>query len=189
VKIGACFIAGILLVSFVSRLRRSFDLRVTDIELDPLAELFIRDTARREITLIANEPDERDQTDYRRKLEQVVKEHHLPSTHDVVFVEVTVTDPSDFETDLRVHGEVHQDQRILTVCASSVPNALAALALHIRDITHRRPHLYFAWTEGSPVANFIRYLVLGQGEVAPVTREILRRAEPNRTRRPHVHVG
>ena len=189
VKIGACFIAGILLVSFVSRLRRSFDLRVTDIELDPLAELFIRDTARREITLIANEPDERDQTEYRRKLEQAVKDHHLPSTHDVVFVEVTVTDPSDFETDLRVHGEVHQDQRILTVCASSVPNALAALALHIRDITHRRPHLYFEWTEGSPVANFIRYLVLGQGEVAPVTREILRRAEPNRTRRPHVHVG
>jgi hypothetical protein len=189
VKIGACFIAGILLVSFVSRLRRSFDLRVTDIQLDPLAELFVRDTARREITLIANEPDERDQSEYRRKLEQVVKDHHLPSTHDVIFVEVTVTDPSDFETDLSVHGEVHQDQRILTVCASSVPNALAALSLHIRDITHRRPHLYFEWTEGSPVANFVRYLVLGQGEVAPVTREILRRAEPDRTRRPHVHVG
>jgi hypothetical protein len=189
VKIGACFIAGILLVSFVSRLRRSFDLRVTDIQLDPLAELFIRDTARREITLIANEPDERDQSEYRRKLEQVVKDHHLPSVHDVIFVEVTVTDPSDFETDLPVHGEVHQDQRILIVCASSVPNALAALSLHIRDITHRRPHLYFEWTEGSPVANFIRYLVVGQGEVAPVTREILRRAEPDRTRRPHVHVG
>jgi hypothetical protein len=189
VKIGACFIAGILLVSFVSRLRRSFDLRVTEIQLDPLAELFIRDTARREITLIANEPDERDENEYRRKLEQVVKDHHLPSTHDVIFVEVTVTDPSDFETDLSVHGEVHEGHRILTVCASSVPNALAALALHIRDISHRRPHLYFEWTEGSPVANFIRYLVLGQGEVAPVTREILRRAEPNRTRRPHVHVG
>jgi hypothetical protein len=189
VKIGACFIAGILLVSFVSRLRRSFDLRVTDIQLDPLAELFIRDTARREITLIANEPDERDESEYRRKLEQVVKDHHLPSTHDVIFVEVTVIDPSDFETDLSVHGEVQQGQRILTVCASSVPNALAALALHIRDITHRRPHLYFEWTEGSPVANFVRYLVLGQGEVAPVTREILRRAERDRTRRPHVHVG
>jgi hypothetical protein len=189
VKIGACFIAGILLVSFVSRLRRSFDLRVTDVELDRLAELFVRDTARREITLIANEPGARDETEYRAKIKQVVRDHHLPSAHDVVFVEVTVTDPSDFETELRVHGEVRGDQRVLTVCGSSVPNALAALALHIRDLTQCRPHLYFEWTEGSPAANLVRYLVLGQGEVAPVTREILRRAEPDRRRRPHVHVS
>jgi hypothetical protein len=189
VKIGACFIAGILLVSLVSRLRRAFDLRVTTVQLDPMAALFIRDTARREITLIANEPDTRDETEYRSKIKQVVKDHHLPSQHDVIFVEVTVTDASDFETELDVHGEIRGDQRVLTVCGSSVPNALAALALYIRDLTHRRPHLYFEWTEGSPVANFLRYLVFGQGEVAPVTREILRRAEPDRSRRPHVHVG
>jgi len=189
VKIGACFIAGILLVSLVSRLRRAFDLRVTNVQLDPMAGLFIRDTARREITLIANEPDTRDETEYRSKIKQVVKDHHLPSQHDVIFVEVTVTDASDFETELDVHGEIRGDQRVLTVCGSSVPNALAALALYIRDLTHRQPHLYFEWTEGSPVANFLRYLVFGQGEVAPVTREILRRAEPDRSRRPHVHVG
>jgi hypothetical protein len=189
VKIGGCFIAGILLVSAVSRLRRSFDLRVTTVHLDPMAELFIRDTARRKITLIANEPGERDDTEYRSKLEQIAEDHHLPSTHDVVFVEITVTDPSDFQTELEVHGEIRGGQRVLTLCGSSVPDALAAVALHIRDITHRRPHLYFEWTEGSPVANFLRYLALGQGEVAPVTREILRRAEPDRTRRPHVHVG
>jgi hypothetical protein len=189
VKIGACFIAGILLVSLVSRLRRAFDLRVTEVQLDPMAALFIRDTARREITLIANEPDTRDETEYRSKIKQVVKDHHLPSQHDVIFVEVTVTDASDFETELDVHGEIRGDQRVLTVCGSSVPNALAALALYVRDLTHRRPHLYFEWTEGSPVANFLRYLVFGQGEVAPVTREILRRAERDRSRRPHVHVG
>jgi len=189
VKIGACFIAGILLVSLVSRVRRAFDLRVTGVTLDPMAELFIRDTARREITLIANEPDCRDHTDYRAKLGQVVRDHHLPSEHDVVFVEVTVTDPSDFETELFARGEIHQDQRVLAVTGSSVPTALAALVLHVRDLTGRRPHLYFGWTEGSPLANLLRYLVLGQGEVAPVTREILRRAERDRARRPHVHVG
>jgi hypothetical protein len=189
VKIGACFIAAILLVSAVSRVRRAFDLRVTSVTLDPMAELFIRDTARREMTLIANEPDCRDHENYRTKLKQVVKDHHLPSEHDVIFVEVTVTDPSDFETDLPVRGEIHDDQRVLAVSGSSVANVLAALVLHVRDLTGRRPHLYFGWTEGSPVANFLRYLVLGQGEVAPVTREILRRAEPDRARRPHVHVG
>jgi hypothetical protein len=78
---------------------------------------------------------------------------------------------------------------VLSVASSSVPSALAALLLWIRDTAHRRPHIYFEWTEGSPVANVVRYLIFGQGEVAPVTREILRQAEQDRQRRPHVHVG
>ena len=117
VKIGACFIAGILLVSLVSRLRRAFDLRVTNVQLDPLAELFIRDTARREITLIANEPDTRDETEYRSKIKQVAQGPPPAIDQDVIFVEVTVTDASDFETELDVHGEIHGDQRVLTVAA------------------------------------------------------------------------
>jgi hypothetical protein len=78
---------------------------------------------------------------------------------------------------------------VLTIESSSVPNAIAALALHVRDTTGATPHLYFEWTEGNPVAMFLRFLLFGLGEVAPVTREVLRRAEPRRDRRPHVHVG
>ena len=70
-----------------------------------------------------------------------------------------------------------------------MPNALAALLLHVRDRTRQRPHIYFGWTEGNPGGNFLRYLAFGQGEIAPVTREILRRQEPERARRPRVHAG
>ena len=117
-------------------------------------------------------------------------DHDLTDEQDFIFVEITVADPSEFATRLDVHGEVmHRRYRVLTVESAHVPNALAALLLHIRDTTGYRPHIYFEWTEGHPAANFLRFLFFGVGEVAPVTREVLRRAEPDRSKRPHVHAG
>ena len=107
VKIGACFIGAILAVSITSRLS-AFELRTTDVRLDATAELFLRDCARRTIRLVANEPDARDREEYDDKLRQIRKDHDLADDADVVFVEVTVADPSEFESRLDVHGEVMQ---------------------------------------------------------------------------------
>ncbi|MFE7236287.1 amino acid transporter [Streptomyces sp. NPDC002405] len=190
VKIGACFIAGIILVSLLSRLARSFELRVTSVTLDGMAERFVRDIASRKIRFIAKEPERRDKSDYRDKIEQIRSDSDIPLTEDFVFVEVTVTDPSEFEAGLTVHGEVRHDRyRVLALESAAVPNALAALLLHVREMTGRTPHIYFEWTEGNPFANFLRFFLFGQGEVAPVTREVLREAEPDRAKRPRVHTG
>ena len=189
VTIAAIFITGMIVVSVVSRLGRSLELRVTEVRLDLKAELFVRDCARRKIRLVANEPDNRDPAEYREKLWQVRNDHDLPD-EDIVFVEVTVSDPSEFETTLDVHGEIMNERyRVLTLQSPTVPNALAALLLHVRDETGKVPHIYFEWTEGNPLANLLRFLFFGVGEVAPVTREVLREAEPHRNRRPRVHVG
>jgi hypothetical protein len=190
VKIAAVFIAAIIGVSLVSRFARAFELRVTDVTFDKTAQLFIRDCARRTIRFIANEPDSRDRAEYSDKLRQVIRDNDLTDPNDVIFIEITVTDPSEFASHLHVTGEVqHGRYRVLTLSSSTVPNALAALLLDVRDRTDRLPHIYFEWTEGNPAANLIRFLIFGVGEVAPVTREVIRRAEPDRDRRPHIHVG
>ena len=191
VKIGGCFIAAIVVVSVLSRFKRALELRTLEIEYDERAESFLRDVARRRnIRLVANEPDGRDAEEYRDKIRQVVDDHDLPDAGDVIFVEVTVKDYSDFESRIDVHGEVlHDHFRVLTVEATSIPNALAALVLDVRDRTGVRPHIYFEWTEGNPFLHILRFLLLGVGDVAPVTREVLRRAESDPSRRPHVHVG
>jgi hypothetical protein len=190
ITISAFFIAGILAVSIFSRLSRAFELRVTEVNLDRTAQMFIRDCARRTVRLVANEPDAGDAKEYAEKRLQILKDHDLTDEQDFIFVEITVDDPSEFATRLDVHGEVKYHQyRVLTLSSATVPNALAALLLHIRDQTGHRPHIYFEWTEGHPAANFIRFLFGGVGEVAPVTREVIRRAEPDRARRPHVHAG
>jgi len=190
VKIGACFIGGIVLISFLSRLLRAFELRVTDVTLDQTTASFLDTEANREIRMIANEPDNRDEQEYREKLQQIRDDHDVPTSAEMLFVEVTIRDPSDFETALNVRGELrHGRYRVLTLDSSTVPNALAALLLHVQDRTGHRPHMYFEWTEGNPASHLLRFLMFGQGEVAPVTREVLREAEPDRSRRPHIHVG
>jgi hypothetical protein len=190
VKIGTCFIVAIVLVSLLSRVARAFELRTTEIVYDARAEAFLRDCSRRSIRLVANEPDARDVEEYRQKVREIVDDHDLPDSGDIVFIEVTVGDYSDFESRIEVHGEVlHDHYRVLSVTGASVPNTLAALLLDVRDRTGVRPHVYFEWTEGNPVLNLLRFLLFGVGEVAPLTREVLRRAEPDRGRRPHVHAG
>src|SRR5690349_847886 len=106
VKIAGCFIAGILVVSLLSRLYRAFELRVTHIEADPRAQTFLRECGRRKIRLIANEPDNRDAREYSAKIAQILADNDMADDSDVIFVEVTVTDASDFETELHLRGEV-----------------------------------------------------------------------------------
>jgi hypothetical protein len=192
VKIASFFIAAIVVTSLISRATRSTELRVTRIRFDDLAKRFVREEAAAgggEIGLIANEPDARDEAEYKEKDRETREIHHLPDTEPLVFLEVTVADASEFAAELSVVGEERFGYRILRVQSPTIPNAIAALLLHIRDETGKKPHVYFHWAEGNPVVAMMRYLIFGGGDVAPLAREVLRQAEPDRARRPQVHVG
>jgi hypothetical protein len=189
IRIAAMFILGILVVSFASRVRRSFELRATHIKMDEKA---LELTAAREdgpIRIIAHEPKRLSASRYREKLAHAEQANHLPPDSDALFIEIIVGDSSDFEEELLVEGKERHGFKILQVHSSNVPNTLAAVLLHIRDVTGLMPHIYFRWTEGNPIANLSKFLFFGEGEIAPVTREVLREAEPDVTRRPWVHVG
>lgn len=189
VRIASLFILGIIVISLISRIRRSFELRVASITVDATAAGFFTGLAGRDVRLIAHDPDRTDAISLGAKERQQRAENHLPAEDAVIFLEVTVVDASDFTTHLDVHGVVRNGRRVLAVTSPVVPNSIAAILLHLRDAYGVRPNVYFEWTEGNPVTNLLRFLFLGEGEFAPVTREVLRRAEPDRVRRPKVHVG
>ena len=105
-----------------------------------------------------------------------------------LFLEVIIDDASEFDDVVEVSGHQVGDYRILRARGSSAPNTIAALLLHLRG-KGTPPQIYFQWSEASPATAAIRFLIAGEGDVPPLTHEILRRAEPDLDRRPIVHAG
>lgn len=190
VKVASFFILAILVVSFWSRATRSFELRATSVEFDEVALRFVSEAAARgSIQIVCHDSRHLDPTEYAAKEAQQRADSRIPSEEPILFLEANIKDASEFQTDLIVHGKQKGEYRVLWVDAAAVPNSIAAVLLKIRDTTGVKPDAYFEWSEGNPVANLLRFLLIGVGEVAAVTREVLRRAEPDIERRPNVHVG
>ena len=189
IKIASVFIAIIIIMSMVSRVLRSTELRVHGVDADEQARRFIHDAAGAPVRIIANRPDLGSADEYAHKLREARESHHLPPDERVLFVEVRPGDVSEFSDTLRVTGVDVMGHHVLRCTSPAIPNAIAALLLYCRDQTGKIPHAYFGWTEGNPIAYLLKFLAFGEGDTAPVTREVLRQAEPNPMRRPRIHVG
>jgi hypothetical protein len=82
-------------------------------------------------------------------LRQVSRDNDLTDPNEVIFIEDTATDPSEFASHLDVCGDVqHGRYRVLALSSSTVPNAFCRSIADVRDRTDRLPHIYFEWTEG-----------------------------------------
>jgi hypothetical protein len=188
-KISCIFIASILFVSFVSRATRATELRITGVQLSAEATDILNSTCNEVIRFIPRSPtpilpEELDRID---KLVRNI--HGLPPHAKVVFLEVERTDASEFDQRLSVQGERVANHCILFARSPMVANSIAALLIYVEQKTGQVPHIYFKWKEGNPVANIFRFLFLGEGDAAPLTHEVLRKAVPEICHRPIVHVS
>ena len=189
IQIASMFIFGIIAASFVSRALRTTELRVDKIEFDAKAQDFIDEAAEGEIRIVANRRETGDTSEYRFKEHEKRIDNHIPATDPILFYEIDLGDASEFSGGLKIRGVDVDGYKILRTESPAVPNAIAALMINLRDTTGKIPHVYFGWSEGNPIVYLARYILFGEGDTAPVTREILRQAEEDPERRPNVHVG
>ena len=189
--IALVFVLMILTISLVSRVTRSTELRVQHVTFDDAAEELLEHASRgpQPVRFIANKLNAGDEEEYDAKSAEVRHDNHLTDDDATMFLEVEVTDASDFSSRVPVVALEVGDHHVLRATGTSVPNVLAAVLLAVRDRFSEPPHVYFEWSENGPGENALAFLFAGEGDIPPLTREILRRAETDDARRPHVHVG
>jgi hypothetical protein len=189
--IALLFIAMIVVISLVSRITRSTELRVQKVHFDASAEKLLDEVlvVNAPVRFIANKIQAGDDEEYEEKSLDVRLDNHLDTDETAVFLEVVVDDASEFATHVDVTGVRVGTHRVLRATGPSVPNVLAAVLLAVSERDDLPPHVYFEWSEKAPGQNALRFLFAGEGDVPPLTHEILRRAVPDPDKRPQVHVG
>jgi hypothetical protein len=189
-KISCMFIFAMIFMSFVSRAFRSTELRITSVHLDAEAETFVSACAHKTIRLIACKPNSSSTNDGREQAKAEMREMYSLSPETVLyFVELTRGDTSDFNESLEVHGVREGRDCIFRATSAAVPNSIAAFLIYLQQATGCIPHAYFHWTDVNPVVNVMRYIFLGEGDTAPLTHEVLRRAIKDPAQRPVIHVS
>jgi hypothetical protein len=189
IRIAGFFVGAIIVLSLLSRVWRATELRVERVELDELAKQLVKQEAEGQIHIIANKCQSGNVREYELKAREQREANGIPARATVLFLEVDVNESSEFADVMRIKGVEIGGYRVLRAQAPTVPNAIAAFLLHVQETTGKRPHCYFSWSEGNPLAHLVRFVVFGEGDTAPLTREVLRRAEPDPARRPAIHVG
>ena len=189
IKIAAIFIGLIIVTSLISRAFRSTELRIREVVLDDASREFLfRDHDHDQIIrLISHRPEHRSVEEYESR-DAIARMANISSDEQLLFLEIDRMDSSEFEASLRVTGVCVGRYKILCASSPAVPNAIAAILIHIRDATGRLPHIYFKWTEGNPIGHMFRFLVFGEGDVPPITHEVLRHSIADPRQRPFVHL-
>jgi hypothetical protein len=188
-KISCMFIFAMIFTSFLSRAFRSTELRITGVHLDPEAQTFVAESAHKTIRVIACKPPNNSAKDREKARAELREMYSLSPETPIYFVELARGDTSDFTEYLEVHGIREGRDCIFRATSAAVPNSIAALLIYLKQATGCIPHAYFHWTDINPVINVMRYIFLGEGDTAPLTHEVLRRAIKDPAQRPVVHVS
>jgi hypothetical protein len=186
--IASWFILAIIASSIFSRFLRSKELRFQGLDFVDSQSRFLWDSMKmlEFPVLVPHRPGSRS---IREKEDSIRKEHRLGPEVPVVFIEAYLGDVSEFyQTPLM---QVIQEEGVFILrihrCAS-IAHTIAALALELSK-AGAPPEIHFGWSDESPMAANIGFLLFGEGNVPWMVRELITDAEPNPTRQPRVIIG
>ena len=107
----------------------------------------------------------------------------------IVFVEATLGDTSEFYQSPIMDIRQEEGRFIIRVrkCVS-IAHVIATLALELSKVG-KPPEIHFGWSDESPLAANLRFVLFGEGNVPWMVRELIRLAEADPDKRPAVIIG
>lgn len=188
IKIAACFIVAVLILSFASRLSRSTEMRFDGFAFVDGTSKFLWDSLKHlEFpVLVPHRPGRRGLSE---KEQQIRVQHRLPPEVPVVFVEAELGDPSDFgHVPLLEVIETEGKFIIRITRCVSIAHAVAAAALELSAFG-KPPEIHFGWSDESPLAASFGFLLFGEGNVPWMVRALINKEQPDPERQPRVVIG
>jgi hypothetical protein len=112
-----------------------------------------------------------------------------PATH-VIFIEALLGDPSNFYQQPRMKIERDGALEVIRVSQCvSISHVLAAICLELSRGRGEPPEIVFGWSHESPLAANLNFLLLGEGNVPWMVKELVRKAMPADARQPRIIIG
>jgi hypothetical protein len=188
IKIAGAFVLAVLVVSFISRLRRSTELRYEKFDFVDETSRFLWDSLRHlEFPVLV--PHRPGHHSIEQKDERMRRVHRLDEEVPIVFVEALLGDPSEFEQNPLLEVTQEEGRFIVRLrrCVS-IAHGIASVALELSK-AGKAPEIHFGWSDENPLAANVGFLLFGEGNVPWLVRELIIKAQPDSKKRPRVIIG
>lgn len=186
--IASAFVLTILVTSFISRWLRSTELRFEGFSFanESSRERWDALCSLESQVLVPHRPGLMPLAD---KHKQLQLDHRLPADVAVLFVEVTLGDPSDFYHVPRMRIVHEEGMEVIRVSdCVSVAHVIAAMCVEFCRVGNP-PEVLFGWSNEPPLAANLNFLLLGEGNVPWMVKSLVHRAIPNPLQQPRIRIG
>jgi hypothetical protein len=179
--IAVCFIVAIVVVSIVSRVLRSTELRINRVVIDRVADSMLRAAIRNgRLRLVTHDPMRGTAPDdYEKEVREARLRHGIAPEDPVLLVEVRNDDPSVFANELLITGHRVGDYGLLRCDGPAIANAIAGMAIAIHGQYSTLVDLHMRWTPIAGVLDAvgegIEFLLWGGGDMARIVELEVRR--------------
>jgi hypothetical protein len=187
--IALAFVVAILISSFISRWIRCTELRFEGFQFaDEQSQQWWTQLCGSETRILV--PHRPGLISRAEKCRTLQHDYRIDPATPIIFIEVTLGDPSNFYQKPLMKIERDGDLEVIRLShCVSVSHVLAAVCLELARDNQGPPEIIFGWSNERPLAANLNFLFLGEGNIPWMVKELVSNAMPEPANQPRIRIG